>query len=402
MNELESYYQQNAGTIESMGMEARQQTQEKVGALNVYEAKADAEDAGTAQDEKQDESGGGIGLGGGLLTKEGIETVGKRIIGKAKSLAQDKIQSAVDDIKTSVQATRNQSVLDKDAPSEDAPVANQPEVVASQLDTPQKLQSAQNTLNSRVRNMDSESQKGVKQNLESDARWDPDVAVDNINGRQQNIEALNEHVQNASTNPNTRFKDDDLGAETSTVDDTTQALGQPAIGSSGGGVFSGPQAGNAPTTSVGGGSSTTNVVNDAGENLANKAEGLTQKTMDTLSDKVGVDFGDLSAKEVGTSLAGTLAESGIGEAVGTVAGGLGAIGGALSFLGPLGMIAGLGASIAGIVKGHEEKKEIAQKQANISSMADNINTTAGMSFGSIASTNLDTSQFRSGGLAANF
>jgi len=43
-------------------------------------------------------------LGGGLLTKEGIETVGKRIIGKAKSFAQDKIQSAVDDIKTSKEA----------------------------------------------------------------------------------------------------------------------------------------------------------------------------------------------------------------------------------------------------------------------------------------------------------
>ena len=401
MNELESYYQQNAGTIESMGMEARQKTQEKVGALNVYEAKADAEEAGTEQDEKQDESGGGIGLGGGLLTKEGIETVGKRIIGKAKSLAQDKIQSAVDDIKTSVQATRNQSVLDKDAPSEDAPVANQPEVVASQLDTPQKLQSAQNTLNSRVRNMDSESQKGVKQNLESDARWDPDVAVDNINGRQQNIEALNEHVQNASTNPNTRFKDDDLGAETSTVDDTTQAVVQPVLNSSStGGVFAGAQPGTVPNAT--GGVSTTNVVNDTTENLANKAEGLTQKTMDTLSDKVGVDFGDLSAKEVGTSLAGTLAESGVGEAVGTVTAGLGAIGGALSFLGPLGMIAGLGASIAGIIKGHEEKKEIAEKQANIGTMADNINTTAGMSFGSIASTNLDTSQFRSGGLSANF
>ena len=396
MNELESYYQQNAGTIESMGMEARQKTQEKVGALNVYEAKADAEEAGTEQVEKQDESGGGIGLGGGLLTKEGIETVGKRIIGKAKSLAQDKIQSAVDDIKTSVQATRNQDVLTKDAPSEDAPVANQPDIVASELDTPQKLQSAQNTLSSRVRNMDSETQKSVKQNVEDDPRWNSDVDVGDISGRQQNIEALSTHVQNASTNPNTRFKDDDLGAETSTAEDTTQTLAQPALGSSGSTVFTG----GTPTSA--GGTSTTSVVDNTTQNLASKAEGLTQKTMDTLSDKVGVDFGDLSAKEVGTSLASTLAESGVGEAVGTVTAGLGAIGGALSFLGPLGMIAGLGASIAAIVKGHEEKKEIAEKQANISSMADNINSTAGMSFGSIASTNLDTSQFRSGGLAANF
>jgi hypothetical protein len=66
------------------------------------------------------------------------------------------------------------------------------------------------------------------------------------------------------------------------------------------------------------------------------------------------------------------------------------------------MIAGLGASIAGLIKGHEEKKELQEKQANITSMASNINSTAGMSFGSIASTNLDTSQFRSGGLGSNF
>jgi hypothetical protein len=400
MNELESYYQQNSGTIESMGFQERQKTQEKVGALNVYEAKADAEEAGTSQDEKQDESGGGIGLGGGLLTKEGIEQVGKRIIGKAKSFAQDKIQSAVDDIKTSVQATRNQSVLDKDAPSEDAPVANQPDIVASELDTPQKLQSAQNTLKARIQNMDSETQKAVKQNVESDPNWNSDVAVDDLAGRQKNVEALNTHVQNASKDPNTRFQDDDLGAENIAVEDTTQTLAQPVLGSSGTGVFTGTQAGSVPTST--GGTSITSIVDNNTANLANKAEGLTQKTMDTLSDKVGVDFGDLTAKEVGTSLVSTMAESGIGEAVGTVTAGLGAIGGALSFLGPLGMIAGLGASIAGLIKGHEEKKELQEKQANITSMASNINSTAGMSFGSIASTNLDTSQFRSGGLGSNF
>ena len=210
--------------------------------------------------------------------------------------------------------------------------------------------------------------------MQNDPDWDSDVDVGNLAGRQQNIKVLNEHVQNASKDPNTRFQDDDLGAETSTVDDTAQAVGQPALGSSStGGVFTGAQPGSVPTPT--GGVSTTNVVNDTTENLASKAEGLTQKTMDTLSDKVGVDFGDLSAKEVGTSLAGTLAESGVGEAVGTVAAGLGAIGGALSFLGPIGMIAGLGASIAAIVKGEHEKKEIAEKQANIGTLADNINST---------------------------
>lgn len=393
MNELESYYQQNAGSIESMGFEARQQTQEKAGALNVFEAKADAEDAGTEQEEKQDESGGGIGLGGGLLTKEGIEQVGKRVLGKAKSFAQDKIQSAVDDIKTSVQATRDLSVLDKPAPAADAAAANQPDVVSSTLDTPQKLQSAKNALGDRVRNMDSETQKAVKANVENDPKYNADAT--DMAGRQQNTDVLNEHVQAASKDPNTRFQDDDLGADTAVEDAATQATTvAPTLGSSVSGAFTGT------TPTAAGGTST--VVQNATENVASKAEGLTQKTMDTLSDKVGVDFGDLTAKEVGTNLASTLGEGAIGDAVGTVTAGLGAIGGALSFLGPIGMIAGLGASIAGIIKGHEEHKELAEKKANIATMSSNINQTAGMSFGSIASTNIDTSQFRSGGLAANF
>ena len=221
MNELEGYYQQNAGSIESMGFEARQQTQEKTGALNVFEAKADAEDAGTEQEEKQDESGGGIGLGGGLLTKEGIEQVGKRVLGKAKSFAQDKIQSAVDDIKTSVQATRDLSVLDKPAPAADAAAANQPDVVSSTLDTPQKLQSAKNALGDRVRNMDSETQKAVKANVENDPNYNADAT--DMAGRQQNTDVLNEHVQAASKDPNTRFQDDDLGADTAVEDAATQA-----------------------------------------------------------------------------------------------------------------------------------------------------------------------------------
>ena len=39
MNELESYYQQNAGAVESMGFEARQGIASRTGALNVFEVK---------------------------------------------------------------------------------------------------------------------------------------------------------------------------------------------------------------------------------------------------------------------------------------------------------------------------------------------------------------------------
>tara|TARA_R110000765_G_scaffold22566_2_gene57606 strand:+ start:220 stop:597 length:378 start_codon:yes stop_codon:yes gene_type:complete len=125
--------------------------------------------------------------------------------------------------------------------------------------------------------------------------------------------------------------------------------------------------------------------------------------MDTLSDKLGVDFGDLSTEEVGSGLASTLSEgTKVAGAVSKVSEGLEAFGGLADFLGPVGMIGGLIASVVGLVKGGEEKREIRDKQSQITTMADNINTTAGMSFGSIASTNLDTSQFRSGGLASNF
>tara|TARA_R110000868_G_scaffold361927_1_gene623930 strand:- start:510 stop:1703 length:1194 start_codon:yes stop_codon:yes gene_type:complete len=397
MNELESYYQQNAGAVESMGFEARQGIASRTGALNVFEAKASAEEEETAEKEKEEEEGGGAGLAGGMLSKEGIQQVGKQVLGKAKSFAQDKLQSVVDNIKTKVEATRNQSVLDKDAPSTDSPVANQPDIVASELDTPQKLQSAQNTIASRVKNMDSETQKTIRTNVENDPNFNSNVATDDIAGRQQNIDSLNTHVQNASKDPNTRFQDDNLGADTA-VEDTTQNLSAPTLGSSGTGVFTGTQAGSAPTSAGG----TSTIVQNATENVADKAEGITQKGMDSLSEKVGVDFGDLSAKEVGSGLSSTLADSAVGSAVSKVSAGLEAFGGVADFLGPIGMIAGIGASIAGLVKGIEEKHEIKEKQAQITTMSNNINTTAGMSFGSIASTNLDTSQFRSGGLASNF
>ena len=110
--------------------------------------------------------------------------------------------------------------------------------------------------------------------------------------------------------------------------------------------------------------------------------------MDTLSDKIGVDFGDLTAKQVGTGLSDTLADSAVGGAVSKVSAGLEAFGGVADFLGPIGMIAGIGASIAGLVKGVEERKQVKEKQAQIGTIASGINSTAGMSFGSIASTNI--------------
>ena len=378
MNELESYYQQNAAAVESMGYEARQKTEEKTGALNVFEAKASAEEEETEQEEKQDESGGGIGLGGGLLTKEGIETIGKKIIGKAKSFAQDKIQSVVDDIKSNV----------ADAT---------PKVV------PQTPEEIANGLESRFNALPDNVKPVIRARIATDPNAKAPTATTTPEDAKLSNDAIDKHISDGERfgvdNPPPDPIPPPLSGSTATTSSTTSATADSSIARQLGTTPS-PVSGSTPPTSTPNPSS---VIDDATENLANKASGITQKGMDILSDKVGVDFGDLTPSDIGTGLAETLSEgSKIGGAVSKVTEGLEAFGGVADFLSPIGMIAGLGASIAGIIKGHEEKKEIAEKQANIASLADNINATAGMSFGSIASTNLDTSQFRSGGLSANF
>ena len=122
--------------------------------------------------------------------------------------------------------------------------------------------------------------------------------------------------------------------------------------------------------------------------------------MQDLGDKIGVDFGDLSKGDIGEALGNTLGKGAIDAE--KITSGLGAVGDTLEFLGPIGLVAGIGASIAGIFESKKINNELIQKQNDINTMTDNINGMGGMSFGSISNTALDTSQFRSGGSALNF
>ena len=407
MNELESYYQQNAGAVESMGFEARQQTQEKSGALNVYEAKASAEEEETEEKEKEDEEGGGAGLAGGMLSKEGIQQVGKQVLGKAKTFAQQKIQKVVDDIKTKV-ADPTQDVT---PPAPDAtPPAQAPAQAPAYIES--GLENRFNALPDDVRRV-------IGQRIKADPNASPSTPTTTPDEAKLSNDTLDKHISDgekygvddppvAPNIPPAISGQPTTSSTTSTIPDAADtSIGRQLGGST---IRSEPPAPTAPdviaqptsTPSTTTGGRIQNQVQDTTEDLTSKAEGITQKGMDTLSDKIGVDFGDLTAKQVGTGLSSTLADSAVGGAVSKVSAGLEAFGGVADFLGPIGMIAGIGASIAGLVKGIEEKHEIVKKQAQISTLSNNINATAGMSFGSIASSNLDTSQFRSGGLASNF
>ena len=414
MNELESYYQQNAGSIESMGFEARQQTQEKAGALNVFESKAAAEEEEMTDKEKLEEEGGGAGVAGGMLTKEGIQQVGKQVLGKAKSFAQSKIQSVVDDIKAKVgkpdtpDATPDTSTppASTSTPPAQAPASQAP---ASQADIESGLKTRFDALPDDVK-------KVVGQRIQDDPNTSGSTATTTPDEAKLANDTIDKHITDgenygtadppvAPNIPSPVSGSASTSATSSTIADASDTSIARQLGvSSIKPVLPSPTAPDVTATPIS--TPTVNpsgVIDDTTQNLANKATAITQKGMDTLSDKIGVDFGNLTPSDVGTGLADTLGEgTKIAGAVSKVSEGLEAFGGVADFLGPIGMIAGLGATIAGIVKGVEERKEVKNKQAQIGTLSTAINSTAGMSFGSIASTNLDTSQFRSGGLAANF
>lgn len=405
MNELESYYQQNAGSIESMGFEARQGIASRTGALNVFEAKASAEEEEATDKEKLDEEGGGAGVAGGMLSKEGIQQVGKQVLGKAKTFAQQKIQKVVDDIKTKV-SDGTPPAPDATPPASTPPASTPP---SSQADIEDGLENRFNALPDDVK-------KVIGDRIRADPDATPATATTTPAEAKVSNDALDKHISDgekygtddppvAPNIPSPVSGSASTSSTSSTIADASDTSIARQLGVSTLPPPTAPDVIATPTAPDVTSTPTTNpsgVIDDATQNLANKATGITQKGMDTLSDKIGVDFGDLTAKQVGTGLSDTLADSAVGGAVSKVSAGLEAFGGIADFLGPIGMIAGIGASIAGLVKGVEERKEVKEKQAQIGTIASGINSTAGMSFGSIASTNLDTSQFRSGGLAANF
>lgn len=339
MNELESYYNQSSNMGQTLGMIQRGEISQRQGALAVQEAKDDITESLKSEKEKDEEEGGGVGMGAGLLTKEGLAVVGKKVLSSATEKARGIIQSKVDELSeakaggTLADVEGSGENLARTALANAGRLANAP-VVAPPLAQTQAV------------NISNNAQPALR-----------------------------------SGNANLQVDDDDL------LQLTPEAGG---VSRSAGGILDRiKSAFNRGNTQAQG--AVDAQVEDAGA--------ISSKTMQDLGNKIGVDFGDLSKGDIGEALGG------IGKAgldADKITSGLGAVGDTLEFLGPLGLVAGLGASIAGIFEAKKVNKELMQKSNDINEMTDSINGMAGMSFGSISNTAIDTSQFRSGGASMNF
>lgn len=342
MNELESYYNQSSNMGQTLGMIQRGEIQQRVGALQAQEARDDIAESLTAEKEKTEEEGGGVGMGAGLLTKEGLAVAGKKVIASATEKARGLIQSKVDELSEAKSAGTLGEIegtgenLAQTALANAGAIANAP-VIA------QPVAQAQ--------------------------------AVNISNNAQPAL---------GSSNANLQIDDDDL------VSDTDLIRG--GVSRGGGGIID-----RIKSVFNRGGNTQAQGAVDAQVEDAGK---ISAKTMQDLGDKIGVDFGDLSKGDIGEALGNTLGKGALDAE--KITSGLGMAGDALEFLGPIGLVAGLGASIAGIFEAKKINNELINKQNDINTMTDNINGMGGMSFGSISNTALDTSQFRSGGSALNF
>jgi len=338
MNELESFYSSNSQMGQSLGMIQRGEVQQRVNALGVQEAKDDIQGGLFTEKEKTEEEGGGVGLGAGLLTKEGIAVAGKSVLKSATEKARGVIQSKVDDLI----ARKGAGTLDEVVgtgqniakvtrlgarPVVGQPLANTQPVASSATTTAQPAVGSSR----------------ANQIIDQD---------DNLIG-DQNL------VRGGVTRDTDSFLDKAKALFTR-------------------------------------GGNTENQINTG----LDEAGAITKKTMSDLGNKIGVDFGNLSKGDIAESLGNTFGKAGLDAE--KISSGLGFAGEALEYLGPIGMVAGLGASIAGIFESKKINSELATKQNDINTMTDNINSMGGMSFGSISNTALDTSQFRSGGESGNY
>lgn len=351
MNELESYYNQSSNMGQTLGMIQRGEINQRQGALQAQEAKDDISEGLANEKEKVEEEGGGVGMGAGLLTKEGVAIVGKKVIKTATEKARGLIQSKVDELseaKTGGFLGRIEGTgenLTQNALANAGGLANVP-VIAPPV-------------------AGAGAGGGGVAGGGATGTAQPDLGSGNAN--------LNLNVDDDD------LLDFDIG--------NTLAGG---VDRGAGGFVSKVKNFFKSNTSA------ENVVNDQVEN----AGAISSKTMADLGDKIGVDFGDLSKGDIGEALGNTLGKGALDAE--KITSGLGMAGDAMEFLGPLGLIAGLGASIAGIFESKKVNNDLIAKQNDINTMTDNINGMGGMSFGSISNTALDTSQFRSGGSALNF
>ena len=344
MNELESYYNQSSQMGQTLGMIQRGEIQQRVGALQAQEARDDITEQLTAEKEKTEEEGGGVGMGAGLLTKEGLAVAGKKVIASATEKARGLIQDKVDEL----------------SEAKGAGTLGEIEGTGENL--------AQTAL----------ANAGAVANA-------PVIAQPVAQAQAVNISNPTAQPTLGSGNANLRVGDDDLVSNDELLAGGVSRGGSTSLVDRIKSVFN-----------RGGNTQAQGAVDDQLEDAGK----ISAKTMQDLGSKIGVDFGDLSKEDIGEALGNTLGKGGLDAE--KITSGLGIAGDALEFLSPIGMIAGLGASIAGIFEAKKINNELINKQNDINTMTDNINGLGGMSFGSVSNTALDTSTFRSGGASLNF
>ena len=361
-----------------------------------------------ANAESKDTGDGGVETGGGLTSSVIVAGVKKVVKGRIKGALRDAVQKKIDQVKAD--KASNDVETNDPAPS-DAPARTQADLNYDNVNSGSDLRPLGNNLNSRLNNMDKASRQSVKDDFNAEKA--PEGG--DLTAKTDNVKLMEQKVQAREQDPATKFQDENFDANPPTAPDVPTPPTQPTT---------------TPTTTQpvrtqaqddaqlggdddddGGGQSGANLTRDGGANdpvqpavddavsdLSDSANNISQKGMDALTDKLGVDFGDLSAEDLGSSLV-----SAVGESAGSMLGGLGGLlGSALDFLGPIGMLVGVGTTIYGLTKDAQTESDSASKQTNLDNLTANINDLGGMSYGSIASTPMDTTQVRGGGASLNF
>ncbi len=427
MNEDDNFYNNASvigGRLSSIQQREEEQRAEKIDLVGKQFDTLIGQDA---REESKEESEGGAETGGGATASLLYAGVKKVVGSRVKSALRNVVQNKIDQVKQAKAQRQGQTDddtssdnLDANDPAkapapDDAPIRSQPELDIDGLSSAQDVRDASNNLKARVNNMDDQTKQNVQDNFDNDPE-----KIDNpssLEDYQNNLGVMEGHVADAEKNPATKFTNEDTptAPDDATAPDV-QAPSQPAVQQSGTSTqniqsdtstadldASSLQQPTGTTTIVqnsnpASSDTATNLVDDAGNELADNVGNISQKGMDVLTDKLGVDFGDLAPADIGGELAGA-----VGEASGSMLGALGgALGTALDFLGPIGMLVGLGTTIFGLTEDAKTQTDTQAKQDSIQKLASQVNDMGGMSYGSIASTPLDTTQFRSGGASLNF
>ena len=414
MNELENYYDQTEGFGNVLSQQQQNLEAERRG---VMETKGQLDDITTALDEAKAEkieregaeaTGGGLGT---IATLEATKGMMKRVV---KNRLQKAVQSKIDDIAQ----RKGQAPAPEEAPAEgDVYARNQPELDIDGMNSGDDVREASRNLRGRVANMDDETQENVMGSYRDDPeRIDEPNTLDDY---QNNLGLMEGHVKDAEGNPATTFTDENINKPAEApapepeaprpVEQAPQRAIQPdeefgdlnemplqePVRLNLQQVAPEPAPAEVAPRAI---EQAPAQAQDAMEGVGDELKSVSQKGMDALEKNLGVDFGDLTPADIGTSLGGLVGE-GTGDLLGTLGG---VVGSALDYLGPAGMLAGVITTGVGLADTLKSEKDQEQKRDDIQKLADNINTTGGMSFGSIASAPLDTSQFRSGGEVGNF